>query len=154
MTDREEFEAWAIEKSYAFRVYDDFVARPAYNTGLMWSAWQAALATAPTAGSAPADNFAEYRRGVREAFDLANTIRANPYGRNAEETCAYIVRSLAELANGGREPPAPASPEASDPMVIARLKESLRAKSSTVLTVTCWRADFSALLATSTGGGK
>lgn len=47
MTDREKFEAWAIEKGYAFRVYDDFVARPAHNTGLMWSAWQAARAELP-----------------------------------------------------------------------------------------------------------
>lgn len=46
-------------------------------------------------------NFDAYRRGVREAFDHVNTIRANPQGRNAEETLDYIMRTLAELANGG-----------------------------------------------------
>lgn len=44
--------------------------------------------------------------------------------------------------------------EAVDSMVIARLKESLRAKSRTALTVTCWRADLIALLAASMGGEK
>jgi predicted DNA-binding transcriptional regulator YafY len=43
-SERERFEAWAIKQGYAFRVYDDFTARPAYNTGLMWAAWKAAIA--------------------------------------------------------------------------------------------------------------
>lgn len=50
---------------------------------------------------------ASYRRGVREAFDLANMINSNRIGnklQTAEETCACIVRSLAELANGGAPP--------------------------------------------------
>jgi hypothetical protein len=40
-----------------------------------------------------------YRRGVREAFNHANIINANRQGRTAEETCAHLIRSLAELAN-------------------------------------------------------
>jgi len=52
--------------------------------------------------------FEDYRRGLMEAFHVANMINANRQGRTAEETCAYLVRSLAELANGG-EPPAPIS---------------------------------------------
>jgi len=45
--------------------------------------------------------FADYRRGLMEAFHTANMINANRQGRTAEETCAYLIRSLAELANGG-----------------------------------------------------
>ena len=47
------------------------------------------------------DQFTEYRRGAMEAFNRANMINLNRQGRTAEETCAYLVRSLAELADGG-----------------------------------------------------
>jgi hypothetical protein len=45
--------------------------------------------------------FDDYRRGLMEAFHVANMINANRQGRTAEETCTYLVRGLAELANGG-----------------------------------------------------
>jgi hypothetical protein len=54
----------------------------------------------------PADPYAEYRRGVREAFNLVNMINANRQCRNDKDTCSYIVRSLAELANGSSATPA------------------------------------------------
>lgn len=72
-------------------------------------------------------DFAEYRRGVREAFNVANIIKANPQGRTAEETCAYIVRSLAELANGGEALAAsPAAPAQSGDTLTRELLDTLQ----------------------------
>lgn len=68
--------------------------------------------------------FAEYRRGVREAFNVANMINANRTGNNlhsGDETCAYIVRSLAELANGGSVTPADHKPV---PIYLGRIETS------------------------------
>ena len=62
-----------------------------------------ALASAPVAGEA---QLSEYRRGVMDAFHLANMANANRQGRTAEETCAHLVRSLADLANGDAAPQA------------------------------------------------
>lgn len=67
-----------------------------------------AILQAATCDAPSADAFAEYRRGVREAFNHANVIRANPHGRNADETLTYIMRTLAELANGDSAPSADA----------------------------------------------
>jgi hypothetical protein len=51
--------------------------------------------------------FEEYRRGLMEAFHVANMINANRQGRTAEETCSSIVRTLAEMVNSGEAPAAP-----------------------------------------------
>lgn len=40
---RKAFEAWAIEKKYAYRNHHGFWAYPAFSTGMMWEAWQAAI---------------------------------------------------------------------------------------------------------------
>lgn len=62
---------------------------------------------------------AEYRRGVMEAFHQANMANANRQGRTAEETCSYLVRSLADLANGGVDPsPTPPAGEGQEPVAI------------------------------------
>ncbi len=60
-------------------------------------------ASAPVAGEA---QVSDYRRGVMDAFHLANMANANRQGRTAEETCAHLVRSLADLANGDAAPQA------------------------------------------------
>ncbi|MCA8026455.1 hypothetical protein [Burkholderia cepacia] len=54
-----------------------------------------------------------WRRGIKEAFNLANIINANRVGRTSEERCSAIVRGLADLANGAQpEPSAAAEPAA------------------------------------------
>lgn len=58
----------------------------------------------------PVEHFNEYRRGLREAFNFANIIGANPQGRTHEENVRYMVRSLADLANAS-EPASTASKE-------------------------------------------
>lgn len=67
---------------------------------------------APVAGERAAHS--DYRRGVMEAFHLANMAHANRQGRTAEETCAHIVQSVMTLANGG-EACAPVAGEAQRP---------------------------------------
>lgn len=58
-----------------------------------------ALSSPAKVGEDEREAFKEYRRGVREAFDLAHVIETNRQGRTAEETCAYILRRLAEFAD-------------------------------------------------------
>lgn len=93
--------------------------------------------TAPTTGSAPDAKYEVFDEEARVWF----AVDADYYAMAIPDK-----RRIKHLST--------ASPAASDPMVIARLKESLRAKSSAALTVTCWRADLIALLAASMGGDK
>lgn len=48
-----------------------------------------------------------YRRGIKDAFHSINMINANRQGRTADETCSYIVRTLAEQVNSGEVPAVP-----------------------------------------------
>jgi hypothetical protein len=101
-----------------------------------------ARSTAPTTGSAPVAWLVTSKRGMVRVAWTEKPSEAQV------QVCEFDGDTITPLYA------APASPAASDPMVIARLKESLRAESSTALTVTCWRSDLIALLAASMGGNK
>jgi hypothetical protein len=66
-----------------------------------------------------------YRRGTKDAFHLVNMLNANRQGRTADETCSYIVRTLAEQVNSGEVPAAPATDTEEDAYVIKRLSTLL-----------------------------
>jgi hypothetical protein len=78
-----------------------------------------ALLSASKPAAIDKDAAESYRRGLREAFDIANMITANRQGRSAEEICAYLVRKLAGLANGGEIPAGPAQSDE-----VSRLSEA------------------------------
>ncbi len=60
-----------------------------------------------------------YRRGIKDAFHSVNMINANRQGRTADETCSYIVRTLAEQVNNGETPAAPA--QSGEPVLSAEV---------------------------------
>ncbi|RSE97136.1 hypothetical protein, partial [Achromobacter aegrifaciens] len=103
--ERAAFEKWTgyTEDALSRDAGDGYCIKGVDNQWRAWQASHAALASAPVAGEA---QLSEYRRGVMDAFHLANMANANRQGRTAEETCAHLVRSLADLANGDAVPQA------------------------------------------------
>lgn len=96
--DEEVAEAWVTASDVDGIAYDGLSFERGYRVGEI-----AERNRAPVVGEA---QLSEYWRGVLDAFHLANTANANRQGRTVEETCAHLVRSLADLANGDAAPQA------------------------------------------------
>lgn len=95
---------WTVHFAVPSEPNGHFYAGP-HHQGSVNSILRFARALLSTAKPAVADQSADdvradgYRRGIEDAFHRINMINANRRGRTGDETCSYIVRTLAEWVN-------------------------------------------------------